>query len=168
MMTPYSLVVQLARLVPAPPKHGRGRHLHSTDPWHERVGRCPSCGEFVRIKFEGPKERGAPCPQCGLRIASLDPLWPTLPERSARTPRTDAKPTRGSAPATGFGGDMVGRFLGRFRSALGLGPSAGDQPRSSSTSGVWDADLDGSAQDIGNDQARVKSGVDPIWQAGRR
>ncbi|AGA24637.1 hypothetical protein [Singulisphaera acidiphila] len=113
MMTPYSLVVQLARLIPAPRKHAPVRPTLLAGRMRERFGCCPACREFIGIKVSTPTQRGIVCPACRQKVVSLEPLWPTLSETSfSRATSGDGSSHGGSKPAR----NALGRFVAFFRS----------------------------------------------------
>jgi hypothetical protein len=69
----YSLMWQLAKLIPR--ARGRTSWTHVTKPTAPvaRFGCCPVCHEFVRIE-PSLQAGGDRCPNCGRLIRSLDSL----------------------------------------------------------------------------------------------
>jgi hypothetical protein len=142
--TKYSLVTQLARLVPAPGKRaGRKPFVSSRTP-EGRYGRCPVCREFICIEPSRPCG-DAPCPCCGHLIWSIDPLWPVHVEDRPRPPQRGVRAPRRSAPSIRLG-EWISRTAGRVRRAIRSAvPAKARQrdPSSSSSPGIWDPWLDG-------------------------
>ncbi|WP_074309398.1 hypothetical protein [Singulisphaera sp. GP187] len=145
MMTSYSLMVQLARLIPVPQKHAPVRPGLLAGRTHERFGCCPACREFIGIKVATPAQRELVCPACRQTIDALEPLWPTLSEMREPSPGSDAKSAcePGSVARPGAGVSRAIRRIGdAFRAALGFGPRLRGHHQKSSSPGVWDKDLD--------------------------
>lgn len=143
--TDYSLMMQLARMIPPPRRRsGRGPTISSRTP-EGRYGRCPLCREFVCIEPSAPLG-DAPCPCCGHLIVSIDPLWPIHPELRKPTRTKTKVPAR-----SGRLGDLAVRLAARvLRAARSVraAASAEAERRSASrepspSSGVWDPWLDG-------------------------
>lgn len=69
----YSLMWQLAKLIPKPKRRAGGSATTASSGAVARFGSCPACHEFVQVKPWGPSG-SAVCPNCGRLVRSLDAL----------------------------------------------------------------------------------------------
>lgn len=69
----YSLMWQLAKLIPEPRVRTSGKETARHNGPNEGFGCCPACHDFVRVESWGPSGT-AICPSCERLIRSLEPL----------------------------------------------------------------------------------------------
>lgn|GEM_PF-4302764 len=77
-MTAYSIICQLARMVPAPRRHSANRRSPSAS-GGEQFGRCPACREFIGLKTS-KSGQVAVCPACGESVDAVESLFPSAGE----------------------------------------------------------------------------------------